>query len=360
MFILKLFSLILNNNLSDFITMDAMLISTLKQTLMITVFVLIMMIAIEYINVQSKNLWANKLRKSPLMQIVISALLGIIPGCMGAFTVVSLYTHRMIGLAGLVTVMIATSGDEAFVMFAMFPGKALLINGVLLVIAVIAGWIVHLTGKGGKREEQQGFVIHEQDYCKCFTREFIIPQIRNITFERATLILFTLVFVIMLLTGMIGSKEWNWERITFLTGGLFLLFVFITVPEHFLKEHLYNHILKKHLLRIFLWTWGAFIVLHFIQTNLILNNLIQNNIYIVLLFAILLGAIPESGPHLVFVTLFSQGLLPFSILLASSIVQDGHGMLPLLAESQKAFIKVKLINMMVGLVVGIGLLLIGL
>jgi hypothetical protein len=59
------------------------------------------------------------------LQIIIAALLGITPGCMGEFTVVSLYTHRMMGLAGLVTVMIATSGDETFVMFALFPGKRL-------------------------------------------------------------------------------------------------------------------------------------------------------------------------------------------------------------------------------------------
>ena len=99
--------------------MEEIFVSTLKQSLMITVFVLFMMVVIEYINVQSKNLWAEKLRQSPFLQIIIAALLGITPGCMGAFTVVSLYTHRMMGLAGLVTVMIATSGDEAFVMLSL-------------------------------------------------------------------------------------------------------------------------------------------------------------------------------------------------------------------------------------------------
>ncbi len=92
---------------------------------MITVFVLLMMVVIEYINVQSKNVWSNKFQQSPFLQIIIAALLGITPGYIGAFTLVSLYTHRMMGLAGLVTVMIATSGDETFVMFALFPGKRL-------------------------------------------------------------------------------------------------------------------------------------------------------------------------------------------------------------------------------------------
>jgi hypothetical protein len=73
---------------------------------------------------------------------------------------------------------------------------------------------------------------------------------------------------------------------------------------------------------------------------------------VVLLISVLIGIIPESGPHLMIVTLFSQNLVPFSILLANSIVQDGHGMLPLLAESRKDFLKVKTINMLAGLLVG--------
>ena len=340
--------------------MAGIFITTLRQSVMITVFVLLMMVVIEYINVQSKNNWAEKLQQSPFWQIIIAGLLGITPGCLGAFTVVSLYTHRMIGLAGLVTVMIATSGDEAFVMFALFPGKALVLQGVLFIIALTAGWVVHLFTRNRLSVSSHGFIVHEHEYCHCFVKRAIIPQLKNMSFERAVLLVVAILFIVLLGMGIIGNKEWGWKKITFLSGSMFLLFVFVTVPEHFLKEHLYGHILKKHLLRIFLWTWGAFIALHFIQTNQLANNLIYENTYIILLIAVLIGIIPESGPHLVFVTLFSQSLLPFSILLANSIVQDGHGMLPLLAESRKDFIKVKIINMLVGLVAGFVLLQFGL
>jgi hypothetical protein len=336
--------------------MEELFISTLRQSLTITVFVLFMMVAIEYINVQSKNVWAEKFQHAPLLQIITAALLGITPGCMGAFTVVSLYTHRMMGLAGLVAVMIATSGDEAFVMFALFPGKALLLNLILFALAIAAGWIVHVFSKKDRMADPHGFIVHEHENCACFNRNLIIPQLKALSFERAILLLFTLLFIIILLTGITGNKVWDWQKITFLAGSFFLLFVFITVPEHFLKEHLYKHILKKHLLRLFLWTWGAFIALYFIQTNLELTNLIHNNKYIILLISVFVGLIPESGPHLIFVTLFSRHVLPFSILIANSIVQDGHGMLPLLAESRTDFIKVKAINMVVGLFVGLLLL----
>jgi len=83
-----------------------------------------------------------------------------------------------------------------------------------------------------------------------------------------------------------------------------------------------------------------------------IGTLIQDNLYIVLFIAVLVGIIPESGPHLVFVTLFAQGTIPFAILLANSIVQDGHGTLPLLAVSGRAFVWLKVVNIVIGLVLG--------
>ena len=80
---------------------------------------------------------------------------------------------------------------------------------------------------------------------------------------------------------------------------------------------------------------------------------------IVLILACFLGIIPESGPNLLFVTLFAQGTIPFSILLANSIVQDGHGMLPMLAHSRKGFLLVKAVNFIIGLSVGLAVYFIG-
>jgi len=80
---------------------------------------------------------------------------------------------------------------------------------------------------------------------------------------------------------------------------------------------------------------------------------LKQNHLTILILAVLVGIIPESGPHLIFFTLFMSGNIPFSILLASSIVQDGHAALPLFAESKKSFVLMKLINIVVGLIVGL-------
>jgi hypothetical protein len=45
-------------------------------------------------------------------------------------------------------------------------------------------------------------------------------------------------------------------------------------------------------------------------------------------------------------------MIPFSVLLASSFVQDGHGMLPMLAHSRREFLLIKAINFSAGLLLG--------
>lgn len=328
----------------------------LKHTLMITSFVFIVMLLIEYLNVQTHGGWQKALRKNRWINYLVAALLGALPGCLGSFTVVSLYSHRILSLGALVATMIATSGDEAFVMFSMFPEKAALLTLILLVIAIPAGFLTDLLVSRNKNlafQWNHEFEIHKTDHCNCFPKDKIIRQLKQISFARALLIGILLIFLIFLFTGMGSTVKWDWKRVTFITGSLFALFVVSTVPDHFLEKHLWEHVLKKHLLRIFLWTFGALLVIHFLENYINLHEWIKGNYYSVLFLAVFVGLIPESGPHLIFVTLFANGSLPFSILLVSSIVQDGHGMLPMLAVSRKGFLLVKGINALVGILAGI-------
>ena len=332
-----------------------MIIEIIEQTIMITGFVLVMMLLIEYLTVQTKGNWSKKLQKSTWLQVIFAAIMGIIPGCLGAFVVVSMYAHKILNFAALITVMIATSGDEAFVMFAMIPGTALKLTIIIFVIAIIVGFIFNLLMKNKTlmKLPENHLKFHKYDPdCVCFEADKILTQFKNISFQRSLLVGGGLIILIFLISGQIGPHEWNWKRITFLIVTAIGLFIVSTVPDHFLKEHLWEHVIKKHFLKIFLWTLGAFITIHILNEYLNIEEWIKSNYIIILMIAVLIGIIPESGPHIVFITLFLNGTIPFSILLANSIVQDGHGAIPLLAESQKSFIVMKLINILVGLIVG--------
>jgi hypothetical protein len=334
---------------------------------MITSFVLVMMLIIEYINIQTKGIWIRSLQKAKWAQLLISALLGAIPGCLGAYAVVSLYTHNIISFGALVSAMIATSGDEAFVLISMIPGTALKIIVSMLVIGIIGGVITNLFVKTKHVPEiSYTKLLHEDsETCKCFDRKNFINNFRHLTFPRAILLFFLLIFTFLIISGEVGHnhgghnhggnhhQEWDWIRITFLSVTLVALFIIATVPDHFLEEHLWEHIIKKHFLRMFLWIMGTLIVIHLLIHNFDIESWIKNNQLPILLIAVLIGVIPVSGPHLVFITLFISGNIPLSILLANSIVQDGHGSLPLLAESKKSFFLVKIINIGFGLTTGL-------
>ncbi len=326
-----------------------------EHALEISAFVLMMMLIIEYINVQSKGTWSKPFQKSTWLQIVFAAVMGVVPGCLGAFTVVALYTHNILNFAALVTVMIATSGDEAFVMFSTMPAAAFKLNIIIFIIAIIIGFIVNFFVKDKVIEKSNfEFPIHKQEIqCVCYKSKNIIPQLKDITFQRALLISFFFLFIIALSAGSIGPEKWNWVKYIYFFGSLITLFIVVTVPNHFIDKHLWGHIIKKHLPRIFLWTFGTLIFMHFLTNYLHVSDWMKSNQLIMLFIAVLIGIIPESGPHMVFITLFISGNIPFSVLMASSIVQDGHGMLPLLAESRKSFLWVKIINVIVGLIVGL-------
>ena len=141
-------------------------------------------------------------------------------------------------------------------------------------------------------------------------------------------------------------------NIMFAIISIITLFFTAVANEHFIKEHIWKHVIKRHMVSIFLWTFGTLLICNIGMQYLDVAHWINNNMAFVILLAVLVGIIPESGPHLVFVTLFAQGVLPFYVLLVNSIVQDGHSALPLLAESKMSFAKAKLINIAVGLLIG--------
>jgi hypothetical protein len=333
-----------------------------KHALIITVFVIIMMLLIEYLTVQSRGRWHGRFEKYPLLQIVIAAFLGFTPGCLGVYMVVSLYVHRIFHFAALTSAMIATTGDEAFVMFAMIPGQAVIIMILLFVIAVISGILLYLFPLGKRRMNLavNHMQLHEHDQdCQVLIPDQVFVQIRHISFERAVLISAGLIFLVLLLSGDIGPDTWNWKRIIFLIVTSFELFIAITVPDHFLVKHLWGHVIRKHFLRVFGWTFGAFLVIHVGLEFLHLEDLVRENLFSILILAVLVGIIPESGPHILFITLYATGNIPLSILLANSITQDGHGSLPLLAETRKDFLLMKGVNVLLGLIVGMAGLLFG-
>jgi hypothetical protein len=133
---------------------------------------------------------------------------------------------------------------------------------------------------------------------------------------------------------------------------ILVLIVLLFGSDHFIEEHLWKHIVKRHLLTIFLWTFGVLMIVGIGMQYISIDKWISENTALMIILATLIGIIPESGPHMIFVTLYAAGVVPLPVLLASSISQDGHASLPLIAESRKSFLWAKAINCIVALAVG--------
>jgi len=334
------------------------LISVINRSIVITIFVFVMMVIIDYLNVLTRGRMKNAVEGSRLRQYTITSFLGSTPGCLGAFMNVSLYVHGIITFGAIVGGMIATSGDESFVMLTQFPREALILFALLFVLGIIGASIADkiasifhiIPCKECKLQK-----VHTADVGHPF-QPFILKNFLQLSYSRCGLILLFVIIIVLNLVGIWGPQSWSIEepdRILLMSLSLLAIFIILTASKHYFKEHIWEHITKKHIWRVFLWTFFAllFVQIGFQYWNL--QGFVEANIGLVLLISALVGMIPESGPHMVFVMMYASGIVPFSVLLTSSIAQDGHGMLPLLSYSIKDSILIKIFNFVFALIVGL-------
>ena len=426
------------------------IIDALRNSILITGLVIVMMMMIESLNIESKGLFFKGLKKTRVGQVIFGALLGSIPGCMGGFATVSLYTHRMFSFGALIAMMIASSGDEAFIMLAMIPEQALVIFAVLFIVAVVTGIIVDYCNDklhkrhchkddhsecGSESDCDHGYTVHcheehveSMSGCDRKTASdtkrheveseaetgIMHSESRHYGWKRIVMFIGLAVFIAALATGQLGHDhgahthtddcatacthhsvhsshhsehdctddsphhdehsccthsanhtsvkthasinllDEQWMNVLFAGLSVLVLLVLLFASDHFIEEHLWNHIIRKHLLTIFCWTFGVLLLVGIGLQYIKIDEWISSNTALMIILATLIGIIPESGPHMIFVTLYAAGIVPLPVLLASSISQDGHSSLPLIAESRKSFLWAKLINCSVALIVGFG------
>lgn len=274
-----------------------MIVKNLVITCKIILMVTLFMIFIEYVELRYKEKISKLFLGRSLAQYVVASLLGAVPGCMDAFLVVSLYIHGLVSFGALTSVMLSTAGDEAFIMLTLVPQAALVIFASNIVLGIIGGFLSDRLADSLHLQTSQHCQIEAHD---AFSN------------------------------------------------------------EHFLREHVCRHILLKHVPRLFFWIFVPLTVIEYLMVfsdlALFLSSLPK---LLLIIFAALIGMIPESGPHMVFLILFSRGMIPFSALLVSTLSQDGHGLLPLLSHSRRDTILIQLFTTIFSLIVGIVLYLWG-
>ncbi|MBQ9549084.1 MAG: arsenic efflux protein [Bacteroidales bacterium] len=286
-----------------------------KEAAVITLVVTALMALVEALDFSGRGRLVTALRRSRAGQLLLGAGLGATPGCIGGYVGVSLYSEGVLSFGALLACFVATTGDEAFLMLARFPVTALWLFAGLFAGGILLGFVWDrlrggseakspAAGDSGARTAPSEATLHSADS------------------EPAS--------------GAVPSGH---------------------AAHAGLAAHL-RHLLP-HAGKIFLWTFGVMAVVAVAEHFIDLQAWMGRNTALMILLATAVGFIPQSGPHMIFVTLFAEGVLPLPVLLASSITQDGHAGLPLLAQSGRAFFRIKCIKAVLALLLSFSLLLIG-
>lgn len=304
------------------------LLDALGDSIYICLIVIALMTLIEIFNVFTQGKVFKGLENRKFGQIVTGSALGLIPGCVGGFAGVSLYSHRIISFGALTAMLISTTGDEAFMMLAAFPRQALLLMLCLFAGGILTGTAIdaflsrkkeegHPAKIGEDRRTDDRYEIHECDQhhhsheAEEDGRNSHGQDSHDHGHDHNH-------------DHSHGHEEGHFHRIS-----------------HFIREHVWSHIIKRHLPTIFAWTFGVLAIFNIASIYLDIDGFVNQNTALMIVFATLLGLIPESGPHMIFVTMYASGILPLPVLIASCISQDGHSCLPLIAENKRSWLTVK-------------------
>ena len=302
-------------------------------------------------------------------QLLFAAALGLVPGCVGGFMVVSLYAHKVLGFGAVVAASFTALGDDAFRMFSSEPGFTLALEAALFVLAVPVGWLssrmfrnaawaegmackVEWHGDAAACPSPEKAAVSGKRGGRLFPAGFFRRRLQEWSLSKVLLSALIALYGFSLLGGLhfhehgpgVQAVHWDFEHALFFFLSLSALVLVVFSDEHFLQEHLWRHLLRKHFPSIFLWTLGTLYIIGALEATIDLQAWISaDSGRLVLLFvlAVIVGWIPQSGPHFLFAQLYFSGSLPLGVFLANAVVQDGHTSLMLVAQSRKAYVALK-------------------
>jgi len=294
--------------------------------------------------------------QNPTLEIVVAAILGILPGCGGAIVVVTQYTKNQASFGAVVAVLVATMGDAAFLLLAQQPLTAFSIMTIGLITGVLSGFVANK-------------VLPTQQYSASLEIDFPLaistPQyLQSIAGRFWQWTLFPALAIALL-------SALNWEFGTFkpyidLVGvaccfAISLLWAITPANSEAYREVPSHDSTTKHFALISKDThFISVIVLSSFIAFAFLENLTQfdfkqwftaHGIFAPLLGAII-GLIPGCGPQIILTSMYLQGLLPFSALAANAISNDGDALFPAIALAPKAAILASILTFIPSLVVG--------
>ena len=293
-------------------------------------------------------------------QPAIAAALGALPGCGGAIIVVTQYTRGYASFGALVSVLVATMGDAAFLLIARAPMMGLLVMAIGLVVGTLSGMLVDWAHgrdflRSAKADADNSANIRPAD-------GFIPPWATSL-------------WLALLAPGLVMGVLMAFQvDIDVLTGidGLTVGFGFAGAAFALLLWALSGNG-NSHILcpvdttgvgeRVVIDTnfVTAWVVMAFLAYEISVYGfgvdvsvLFQSWAPIMPLVGILVGFIPGCGPQIVVASLYLAGAIPFSAQLSNAIANDGDALFPAIALAPRAALVATIYSAVPAFIVGYG------
>lgn len=379
--------------------LDLLYISAVDTFIQVGTFVAVTLIVFGYINYKTQGKLINAFEKHKKWQVLFGALLGLTPGCGGAILVMPLFLKGQVTFGTVMATLIATMGDAAFVILVSMPNEYLIMSIISFITALIVGYTIDYFGffKNLRpvpatdemleqsdpmfQKEQTEFDDTHISCPGCNNTGFIkiSPRFQKSLYYFRHHIGYIIIWILSILAFPLGIM--NLMQIDFNTafpiknlgiigfiGTMFsIIYSFVSkkfiaddyLPEtksklSSLQEMLVHN--AEETAFVVLWVFVALFVYNssvvLMGGEEVMAQFMQQTGYMAVLVALLIGLLPGCGPHIVLATLYVNGLIPFSAMLANGICNDGDALFPLLAMDKKSAFVSSLVGMVPAFIVG--------
>lgn len=288
-------------------------------------------------------------------QAPIAAALGALPGCGGAIIVVTQYTRGLVSFGSVVSVLIATMGDAAFLLIAREPMTGLGVMALGFTVGSLSGWIVDaIHGQAFMRPSRAVVETPSCDMPAAQADEDGPPLLTRLS-QKLWGYLIVPGLVLGLFVAAQAESDWLFGPLSGFepthwfgaAAGILCLVMWglgrnekAYVAQH--ARELGGMSLGSRVIKDtnFVTSW---VVLGFLTYELGvhlagsgIDTWLQVWAPVVPLVAVLVGFIPGCGPQIVVTTLYLSGAIPLSAQLGNAIANDGDALFPALALAPRA------------------------
>ena len=264
------------------------------------------------------------MRKGDIWQVPMASLLGALPGCGGAVVVITAFARGNIRLGAMVSALISTMGDAAFLLLAKEPTTYLKLMSISIFAAVISGWTVDKFHRGElysseiKNFEKIGIgKLRVRDKLFMF---FAVPGL----------------FLGILQLAQIDVNNFGILVTVFgLTGAFLSISIWVLSPISAVsssKDHPFTRSSEETSF-VTVWVIAGFLAYEYSYAffGLDLEVLAEAAWVFLPILAVLVGFIPGCGPQVLVTTLYLNGIIPFAALIGNAISNDGDALFPAIA-----------------------------